>query len=255
MKLQTFSRHNSGQVLIAAALAIALIICSATMYVHEVAKPSGNVHREFLSEFVLAVKHGSKNVLVSSLANVSVGGENSVLRANLERWCSLVEKQYVFGECLLSFSLSNSSPYMNGFYINWTNKGYGISSAAANFILNIHGDEATAEISYQTVVSLRLVVNGTSESLGPEGTRVNLTLQVSNEAANTLAKNITVYYRDGATWVQANSSNNLLVVDYGNGTYRISFSASIPPENVRVSTRVFDTREILAVANATCSYV
>lgn len=254
MKLQAFSRHNSGQVLIAAALAIALIICSVTMYVHEVAKPSESAHHEFLSEFVLAVKHGSKNVLVSSLANVSVGGENSVLRANLERWRNLVEKQYVFGECLLDFSLSNSSPYMNGFYINWTDEGYGISTAAANFSLRIHG-KATAEISYQAVVSLRLVVNGTSESLGMGQTRVNLTLQVFNEAGNALAKNMTVYYRDGATWVQANSSNNLAVADYGNGTYQISFIALIPPENVEISVRVFDLREILTVANATCSYV
>ena len=254
MKRYKVSRRNSGQVLVVAALAIAVIICSTTVYVYETARSTNNSYPTFLNEFVLAIRHGTKNVLVSSLANVTVGGEKGVLISNLENWCSLVERRYVFGKSLLSYSLSNSSPYTEGFCINWTANGYGVSSVSTNFTLKIRGKKVTMDVPYQTVVALTLIVNGTSEPIGGQ-TRVNVTLVLSNEDTYALARNMTLYYRNGTTWIQASSSNDLIVVDYGNGTYRSSFTAPISSENVEISTRIFDKREILVVANATCSSI
>jgi len=254
MRGRSFSKRDSGQVLVAVALTIALIICSTTLYVYETANSTNNLNTSFLNEFVFAIRHGTKNVLISSLANVSVGGERNILVTNLDEWCSFIGRQYTFGKCLLSYSLYNSAPYAEGFWINWGSDGYGVSSVSANFTLEINGKEVTAEVPYQTVVTLSLIVNGTSEPVGAS-TRVNVTLVLSNESLYALAKNMTFYYRNETTWILVDNSNNLTSVDYGNGTYRSFFTVPTSSDNVEISAWVFDEREILVVANATCSSI
>ncbi len=247
-------KWNSGQVLVVAALVVALVICSTTAYVYELTRPTNVTHPSFLNEFVLAIKHGTKNVLVSSLANFSISNQSNILTTNLEEWRTIIERQYIFGKCLLSFSPSDASPYVNGFWRNWTTDGYGVSSASANFSLNIQGGKLNATFAYESVVTLTLAVNGTSQSLRGQ-TQVNVTLVLQNEESYTLARNITLYYWNGGVWTLVDDSNNLTVTDYGNGTYRLTFTTMPPLGNVEVSARVFDEREILVVANVTCSSI
>ena len=81
---------------------------------------------------------------------------------------------------------------------------------------------------------------------------VTLTCKVYNEREPALAKNITLYYENLGNWIEVNSSNNLSIEDYGNGTYLISFTAEIPSEDVQVSAHAYDLRDIFVRANTTC---
>jgi len=82
---------------------------------------------------------------------------------------------------------------------------------------------------------------------------VNITCRVFNEDKPALAENITVYYKLDGNWLPANSSNNLSITDYGNGTYAISFTVNTDSDIVQVSVHVHDSRGIFVKANVTCS--
>jgi len=74
---------SSGQLLIVAALSIAVLISSTTIYVYEVSRETNSVKNNSISDFVLAVKQSTRNAMISSLVNVSNGGERTVLTDNL----------------------------------------------------------------------------------------------------------------------------------------------------------------------------
>jgi len=77
-------RNNSGQVLLIAALAIALIISSLTLYVYETRQSIISADRSSrLNDFIRNVKIGSRNLIIGSLANISNEETNETLRINL----------------------------------------------------------------------------------------------------------------------------------------------------------------------------
>jgi hypothetical protein len=100
-------------------------------------------------------------------------------------------------------------------------------------------------------ITTAIVINGSYTTLEGEEKLVNLTCQVFNEEELALAKNITLFYENLGSWTPVNSSNNLSTVDYGNGTYVLSFIVSTS-SLVQVSTHVYDVRDILVQANTTC---
>ena len=80
-----FKANNSGQLLIVAALAIAILISSTTIYVYELSRETSRTDASSIGNSILALKQGTKSTLISSLANVSNGGEKTVLTANLNQ--------------------------------------------------------------------------------------------------------------------------------------------------------------------------
>jgi hypothetical protein len=78
---------------------------------------------------------------------------------------------------------------------------------------------------------------------------VNVTINVVKEDSPSLAANITVLYQSLGGW----HIPSFQEIDYGNGTYLVSFETDIPEENIFVSAQVFDLREIYVQANATCT--
>jgi len=246
---------NSGQIFILAILTITLVLLSTEVYVYETTSQTVNSNSDSLSDFVFMTKLGYKHTIISSLANVSVGGSASVLSTNLETLDSVVETQYQFGKCLLNYTLRNTSPYSNGVWRSWGSSGIGISGAYANFTFKTSDREVNATVYFVMNITTTVSILGAYQRLTGNNKQINIICNLFNEGTSALAKNITTYYKVGNNWFKADSSNNYSVTNYGNGTYSLTFRASILGSEVTVSTKVYDTREIFVRANTTCTRV
>lgn len=243
--------NSSGQLLIVAALAIAILISSTTIYVYELSGERQGVEDASLDDFILAVKQGTRNAVISSLANVTKGGENQVLAENLntlsEAYLSLNQP----GICRLSYAFPEDPNYEGGVWISWNTNGLGVSSAYANLTLTVYGLTANISLTFTVNITTAITLSG-YYVLSGEGKNANVTCQVFNEERPALASNITLYYKDDAeVWTLVNPSN-LTVTNYGNGTYTLSFTASTSSDSLEVSAHVQDLRGIFVKANMTC---
>ncbi|MEM3616957.1 MAG: hypothetical protein QXN95_03465 [Candidatus Bathyarchaeia archaeon] len=245
---------SSGQLLIVAALTIAILISTTTAYVYEVSREKPSAPQGFpVGDLVLAIKQGSRNAVISALANASNGGGKTVLASNLNILSQAYRSLNAYGLYHLSFKILNDSRYMNGFWLSWEDtNGLGVSSAYANFTLKFYGLTEKTTLSYAVNVTTTIRLEGSYTLNGSEKI-VNLTCQIFNEEKPALARNITVYYERDGGWSPANSSNNLSITDYGNGTYAISFIVSTDSDVVQVSVHVYDLRGILVKAIMACS--
>jgi len=246
------SANSSGQLFIVAALTIAIIISSTTIYFHELNEKSNSVHHYPVIDAVLALKQSAKNTVISSLSNISNGGSKSNLEVNLNNLARILKNLAKAGMCHSSFTLINDSKYDCGTYLSWDKDGIGISSACANFTLRITGVTTNMIVDYAVNTTTMITINGSYTRLDGEEKLVNLTCQVFNGEEPALTKSISLFYRNVTDWIPVNSSNNLSIIDYGNGTYFLSFTADITTD-VEVSMRVFDLRDIFVQANTTCS--
>ncbi|MEA2090188.1 MAG: hypothetical protein U9O89_05460 [Thermoproteota archaeon] len=248
-------RTDSGQILLVAALAVALILTSTTVYIYELNETLSNTEFASLNHFVSAVKLGSQHVMIGSLTNISSGGANETLVENLEKWASLLERQYKLGKCTLNFTPLNAPPYSSGIWTLWGSDGLGVSSACSNFSFQLSGREVDVKLSYTINITTTILVEGSYKVLGGDEKQVNVTCNLLNEGVSALAKNLTLYYESSGRWLVANSSNNYVLVDYGNGTYCMSFTVNISLQNVLVSVHAYDQKEIFVRANATCTEI
>jgi len=246
-------RNCSGQALLVGVLLIALLLLSVELYVYEVGKAIGEANPNSLSEFIFAVRLGSRHVVVGSLANISQGGANQNLETNLERWSSFVGRQYQLGKYILSFTARETPPYSSGIWISWGTNGSGVSGAYANFTLKLSDRGIEVNQTYAINVTTTLLIQGSYRVIGGSNKQVNVTSNLLNEGTPALAKNLTLYYNNSSVWLVPDSQNNYTFVDYGNGTYFMSFVADIPSENVEVSVHVSDQRGINVQANVTCT--
>jgi len=251
------NRRNSGQTLIITALTIALLILSIVYGVFEAGKRSEMLSAATLNSPVLATKLGLRNTVTSSLVNVSNGGENGILTANLKEYASIVGNQSHFGKCSVLFTVSDASPYQSGMWISWGSDGTGVSSAYANFTLVFTKTESDLQLEHTINITTALNVEGTYTKLEGALKQVNVTCRIFNEGEPALANNITLYYdHDGdlgtQDWIAADSPT---ITDYGNGTYTISFTAETQTQDdpMLVSAHVYDLRDIFVLANATCT--
>jgi hypothetical protein len=245
---------SSGQLLIVAALAIAILISTTTAYVYEVSREKTSSTQDYpMAELIQAIKQGSRNAVISALANASTSGEKHVLTLNLDKLVQAYKSLNVYGLYYLSYNVLNDSRYVNGVWLSWEDtNGLGVSSAYANFTLKFSGLTEKTTLSYAINITTTITLEG-YYTLGGSEKIVNLTCRVFNEGKPALAKNITVYYEFGGSWVPANSSNNLSITDYGNGVYTISFTISTESDAVQASIHVYDLRGIFVKANVTCN--
>jgi len=248
--MKTFKRkfrgNRSGQLLIVAALAIAILIASASIYVYELGVEQNSQSSLQTANFIPVIKQCTRNALISSLANISNGGSRTALSANLEELAETLrslKQQTIFQ---LAFSLHNDSNYASGVWLLWGADGFGVSSAHTSFELSVQGVE-NLEMDYALNITTTVLVEGFYIGNNDEK-NVTLTCRIYNEGKPAQAKNISIFYELDEAWIPANPS----VLDFGNGTYTISFTAIIPSENVNVSAQITDLRGIFAYANATC---
>lgn len=248
-------KRNSGQILLIAAFIMASLLLSAQLYILEVGKITSEAELDSLGNFVLASRFGSKHVVIGSLANISNGGQSSVLGLSLERWSSFIGKQYQFGKSVLNYTLREQAPYSSGIWIDWSTSGIGISSAYADFTYKLSGQEVDLDQSYFINITTTVFVESSYQTVSGDVKEVKVTINLFNEAESVLAKQITVYYRLLGSWQIPDATNNYVILDYGNGTYIASFVANIPSQNVEVSAHTVDQRGIHVQANATSTEI
>ncbi len=252
-EMRSFRRNCRGQVLILAALAIALIISSTMVYVFQLAQATGS-SRTFSSEdYFRIVQLGSRNLVIGSLAEISHGGSTEALETNLERWRSFVEDQYYLGECHLSFALYETPPYASGVRIFWGADGFGVTSAKVDFSMNLTDESAEVSLSYSVNVTTSLSISGMIiDPYLPGLQKVQMTIYVYNEGEYALANNFTVYYYSGGIWNDAGLLPSYILEDYGDGKYVASFDMGLQSQ-VDISVQCYDLRDIFVSANATCT--
>jgi hypothetical protein len=244
--------NSSGQLLVVAALAIAILISSTTIYVYELSKEVNSEDYSPISDFVLSLKQSTRNAMISSIANVSNGGEKNVLAVNLDRLSGVCRSINSLGICQLTFTPLNNSNYDSGTRLAWNTSDIGISSAYANFTLEVYGMSMNTTLDYAVNVTSTITINGYYTRLSGDEKLVNLTCNLYNEGKHALAKNMTFFYEELASWLPVDSSHNLSITDYGNGTYCISFTVITPSDTVQVSAHIYDLRDIFVQANTTC---
>jgi hypothetical protein len=183
----------------------------------------------------------TRNTLISALAN---NDSTEALTTSLETLSSTLHNYSYDAEFDLSFSA-----------LTWTSWGEdpGVSSAYGIFVVNVSESSANYSSTYETNVTTTLCINGTYTVEGSNNETVNVTCTVYDENGPTLANIIAILYQnqtDGSWLTVDQQNNNLAIVDFGNGTYNISFSAySQGPVNV--SVQINDLRDIFVMANAT----
>jgi hypothetical protein len=258
MKTRRSNRRNSGQVLIIASLIVTLLLLSTALYVSETEKDVA-AHDLGVEPAFSAYRLGTMHTIISALANVSNGGSTDILAANLNQFKSVVERNSFDAILKMDVTPLNMTPYQDGVWISWDSSGRGISGAYVDFILNSSGTSATYYSEYAINVTSEIDVSGRYTLLEGSQKQVNLTGTLFNEGKPALAQNFTVYYeRDGSLspeeWIPVGSPS---ITDYGNGTYRISFTAETtnPDDPMLVSVLSQDLRQILIRANVTCTQV
>jgi len=244
---------SSGQLLIVAALAIAVLISSTTIYVYELSKETKSEKGSLsINDFILSLKQNTRKTVISSLANVSNGGEKTVLTSNLNELSQVFRSLTPFGIVDLAFTPLNDSNYDAGIWLSWNTSDIGISSAYTNFTVKVQSMTENITLNYAVNVTTTITISGYYTKLAGEEKLVNLTCNAYNEGKPALAKNVTLFYERLGSWIPVNSSNSFSITDYGNGTYTISFTAEIPSNTVQFSTHVYDLRDIFVLANTTC---
>jgi hypothetical protein len=247
-----FRANGSGQLLLVAALAIAILISSTTIYVYELSKETNNSDTPSIGSFVLALKQSTRNAMISSLVNVSNGGEKSVLVANLNRLSQVFRNIDNLGICQLGSTPLSNSNYDSGTWLSWNISDMGVSSAYANFTFEYYDSAMNVTLDYAVNVTTAVTISGYYTKLSGNEKLVNLTCNVYNEGKSALAKNMTFLYERLGSWLPVDPLNSLSIMDYGNGTYHISFTVATPSNDVQVSVHIYDLRDILVQANTTC---
>jgi hypothetical protein len=251
--VRRFRANSSGQLLIVAALAIALLVSSTTIYVYELSRETSSSDRRPLDDFVLSLRQSTRNVIISSLANVSNGGSCSVLSASLNTFSQLVAGLHHFGTITLDFAVLNDSTYDSGTNLSWSTSGTGVSSACTNFTLQVYGLEEDIATAFAINVTTTIALNGSYVTLASGQKQVDIACRLYNEGEPSLAENMAFFYEDSGSWNQVDISNGLSIIDQGNGTYFVSFTVNVSPDTVQVSIHAHDSRDIFVAANATCS--
>jgi hypothetical protein len=244
-------RRNSGQILIIAAFIMASLLVSAQIYIVDTGKTTIETDSGSLKDFILGLEVGSRHVVVGSLANITNGGAASVLAANLQRWSSMLSKQYPFGKNILNYTLRESFPYSSGIWMDWGTNGIGISSAYSSFAYKLSDRETEVDQSYIENITTTVTIESHYHTLSGDTKQVSVTVNLLNEGNSALASQIIIYYTGANSWQTPDASNHYEITDHGNGTYTASFIADVPTPTIEVSGHVTDLRQILVQANTT----
>ena len=248
--------NDSGQAMIIASLVITVLLISTVYYVLETERYAVR-NQTLIDCSYLGTKLGTTNTMVSALANFSNGGDRQTLTTDLSELSAVIADHTFNARLTLSFTPLNSSPYQDGILTSWGSSGKGISSACVSFSINSSGPSAVYYLEYATNVSTEMEVEGTHRKLVESAKQMNVTCRIYNEGKSALASNFTLYYEiDGdltiEEWVKIDSFDT---VDYGNGTYSMSFIIETRNRDdpVLVSVHTHDLRSIFVRANVTCT--
>ena len=247
------TKCRKGQVLVVAALAIALSLLTTQAYIYKLNSTKITSERGILGDYILGIRQESRHVVTASLVNVSRGGAASNFEVNLERWEAFVAMGYYLGRCDLNTSPASSPPYSNGILLDWGTNGSGVSSACADFTLNLSGRGVEVDWSFTVNVTSRVEVSGSYDDLGSDSKEVSVTVNLENEGAPALAGTIVLEYLKSGSWEDPKNLDSYSEMDCGDGTYSYTFVDTISGALVMVRVQVYDLRGVFVEAEASLS--
>lgn len=249
-------RENSGQVLVVTSLIVVMLLLSTVIYVRETGMDTP-VYAGSSNLSFSAVKQTTLHTVISALANISNGGDSEVLMTNLNQLTSVLASHSYSAILDLKYTPLTNGVYQDGFWISWGTNGEGVTSAYLNFALNSSGVSKTYYSDYVVNLTSNIALTGYYSPLTGSDKQVNVTCTLYNENKPAMAQNFAIYYEYNGSlateeWVPATLPT---IVDYGNGAYFFSFTATTenPEDPLLVSVRVQDTRGIRVLANVTCT--
>ncbi len=254
---RSFRRNNKGQVIVISALLIALLILSTAIYIIETERDTPTIQAP--SAFFVDYSESARNTLISALANASNGGNVNILVEDLAMFKAAVTNHSYQAMLQVDTTPANATPYQSGLWLVQGANGTGIASAAANFAFTSTSPVGSSQAQYLVNVSTQMHLNGVYFDVEGKSKDVNLTVNIKNDDKPALAKNFTVYFEyDGLLsaeeWVLVSSPN---AVDFGNGTYRLSFNIVQHKHNdpVLILLQCTDQRGIFVQAIVECASV
>ena len=250
MKKRNLKHDSSGQVIIITALLVASLLLSTAIYVFETEKDVPTAGAEV--NVLPAYQQSTLSTLISALANVTNGGDSSVLTADLNELNAAITNDSYQAMLQMTYTPLDVAPYQNGLWISWGEDGQGVSSAYVNFVFDSSSSSASSNLEYYVNVTTSADLSGNYQT-NSNSTQVNLTVSVLNEGAPALAENFAFYFENAAGgWVQVTSPS---ITDFGNGTYSASFTIGTDQfsDPLLVSMVCQDQRGISVGANVTCT--
>jgi hypothetical protein len=245
------NRKNSGQVLIVTSLVVILLLMSTVICVTEIQK-NNPIYYEDANRDLITIKQAAANTIISALANISNGGNSSVILSDLNRLKSVVLNNSYNSLIDLGFFPSDMAPYSDGVWVSWGSAGVGVSSVSVNFVMNASGISSNYYNEYVINRTSSIEIEGLN-TVNATTRTITVSCTVFNEDVPALAENLTIYYQQDspAIWVKLSSPNT---INYGNGTYTTTFTVAkqLTANLLPISIGCQDVRGITVWANATC---
>jgi hypothetical protein len=244
-------RQRKGQILLLAVLLISLLMISTQLCIYEVGRSTVVFSSPNINSYILSIKLGSEHVVTGTLANISNGGEKSILSTNLEDWTSFIENLYQFGKPILDSSFPDNPLYTGGTRLSWGTDGFGASSTVSDFNLSILDNPVNAQLSFRVNITTSLLQEAEGRIVQNDVKQINVSSSLFNEGVPALGTSITVFFLDMGTWKLAQNQSSYFSIDYGNGTYLTSFEVDTPQVSMGISVCTLDLRGIYVQANST----
>lgn len=243
--------RNRGQILVLVAMTISLTILSTQAYIYRLSERRSQPDWDTLCDYILSIEQGTRHIVVSSLINISRGGDSSNLGYNLDRWTEFVGGDYQFGRLDLNVTEASQAPYSDGIWINWSTPGMGISSACIETALNLSGRGAEVDWAFATNITTTLIISGSYAKISGNIKNVTVVLNLLAEGEPALVGTINIRYHKQHSWQDPAVLSSYSQIDFGNGTCRCSFLDEIPESTVDVRAQVYDARQIFVEAEET----
>ena len=237
-------KSRRGQVLVIAALAIALTILSVQSYLYDLSKQTLTPQNDYLSDYILSIKQGTNHIVTASLVNTSNGGASINLENNLARWSEFVANDYRFGAPMLTTTLESTSPYSDGMRLEWGTTGVGTSSICSDFNFDISGRDVEVNWDYTVNKTTKVTSIGGYTDLGGTTKQFDLTINLANEEISCIASSVILHYNKTTTWEDPTGLGVYSVTDYGNGTYVVSFTDDVDKLQVPIRIQIVDLRGV-----------
>ena len=237
-------KRSRGQVLVVAALAIALTILSVQYYLYDLSTQKLTPQNDYLSDYILSIKQGTEHIITGSLVNISNSGASTNLEYNLDRWTEFLANDYRFGTPLLASTPEAASPYSDGIWLEWGTTGVGVSSICSDFVLDISGRDVEVNWDFSINKTAKVTCIGGYTDLGGITKQFDLTLNLVNEQVPCLASSVIMHYNKTTTWEDPSSLGSYSFIDYGNGTYVYSFTDDVDKLQVPIRVQVVDQRGV-----------
>ncbi|MCW4001038.1 MAG: hypothetical protein NWE93_12445 [Candidatus Bathyarchaeota archaeon] len=248
---RSFRRDCRGQVIIITGLLVALLLLSTAVYVIETTKTVPKVQASTQAADLAGLETKLRCALISALANVTGGGDSSVLSANLKLLKATVLSHSYQSMVTLDWSLYGTAPYAEGLWVSWGNSS-GTSSACVSFTASSQNQQGSSSMQYTVNVTTKATVGGSFLQVNEETKQVTVSVSISNEDKAALAETMSFRFLNADEWVTVDS---VVVTDFGDGTYSAAFSVAGTPTNAPLSVSVscLDQRGISVGANITCN--